>query len=287
MLTRLSSNQGLDVNAISQSCGPRDGHISIAGSFTVEPVSLMWSEVYKLGCPVTVELDGGGSSVGAGRVCANNGKGQPVEIGNMCREWKEGLEAERRGGFIYDCLTGDRKRLAFQIDVAKDGITVFIPRGGNAYDCITALGGLTVDQLRWMYSSYSDSELMQPGWNPSSLKNSDGNPSTHLWSELDSRCATSEIQITGDWIGDGSYTDFSEFILSDVEHGEHIALDRKYGYFQGMGYDLLIYLLKQDDALAYAGYSYYSGNSDLFYAVPVKQVTSIHQRKQSETETIP
>eukprot|EP00957_Ditylum_brightwellii_P043276 3279504-Ditylum_brightwellii.AAC.1 len=62
------------------------------------------------------------------------------------------------------------------------------------------IGGLTFDQIRWIYSSFSEAELVQGGWDPSSVKNSDNDPSTHLWSELDSRCAPVEIHITGDKI---------------------------------------------------------------------------------------
>lgn len=167
---------------IRNSCGPAKGHISIAGSFTVEPIALMWSELYKLGCPLSVELVGGGSSVGAGRVCADSEKGEAVDIGNMCRGWKKGLEADERDGFIYDCLKGSQKRSAIQVDIALDGITGILPRKGTAYDCLQILGGLSIDQLRWIYSNYSDTELLETGWDALSLKNSDNDPATHLWS---------------------------------------------------------------------------------------------------------
>lgn len=38
-----------------------------------------------------------------------------------------------------------------------------------------------------------------------------------------------------------------------------------------MGYDLLIHLLKHDDALAFAGYYYYIENEDLFWAAPIRR----------------
>jgi ABC-type phosphate transport system substrate-binding protein len=78
MFTRLQvSGLGMNVSDIKESCGPSDGDFKVAGSFTVEPVALMWSEIYKLGCDTKIDVAGGGSSVGAARVCANLERGSP------------------------------------------------------------------------------------------------------------------------------------------------------------------------------------------------------------------
>ena len=100
-------------------CGPADGSISIAGSSTVLPVAEAWAEAYMEMCPnVTVTVESGGSSVGAGRVCNNPDRGEAVDIGNMSRDWK--TSEASRDGYSLQCLVGDTDRKAIQLDVSGD-----------------------------------------------------------------------------------------------------------------------------------------------------------------------
>lgn len=46
-----------------------------------------------------------------------------------------------------------------KIEIAIDGLTVAVAYDGIASKCIQILGGLTVDQLRWIYSNYNEDEL--------------------------------------------------------------------------------------------------------------------------------
>ena len=80
-------------------------------------------------------------------MCANLDKGEPVEIGNMSREWKDS-EAAVSDGDLYRCLKGDTGRSAIQISVAIDGMVVSTKKNGVASRCIEMLGGLSVDQVR-------------------------------------------------------------------------------------------------------------------------------------------
>lgn len=97
---------------------PPGGEIMIAGSSTVRPVAELWAEHYMEMCPTTViSVEGGGSSNGAGRVCGDESRGAPVEIGNMSRNWKL-TEAIRTNNGILACLVGDVSRSAIQIEVS-------------------------------------------------------------------------------------------------------------------------------------------------------------------------
>jgi ABC-type phosphate transport system substrate-binding protein len=100
--------------------------IHIAGSSTVYPVAQIWSSIYQIGCPwTTFVVEGGGSSVGAGRVCGDPERGTPVDIGDMSRPWKDSEAEVSPNGYLYQCLApGDPSRAAVQIDVAIDGLTV-------------------------------------------------------------------------------------------------------------------------------------------------------------------
>jgi len=226
--------------------------------------------VYQVGCDVSFVVEGGGSSNGAGRVCGDRDRGSPVDIGDMSREWKES-EAVESLGFLYDCLVGDTDRSAIQVPVAIDGITVATHIEGAAKECIEILGGLTTDQLRWIYSSYTDAKLEESGWDPSSLQNSDGDSSTHLWSELDERCQRLEVRIAGPDDQSGTYEYFQEALLSDHEEGETFARDRVLGYFAAVkDEDLIAFLQEYGGAISYFGYSYYYLYSEGLYAVAVK-----------------
>ena len=203
-------------------CGPDDGQgFAIAGSSTVFPLAREWQLAYKEACPKVgdIAVEGGGSSAGAGRVCANEDKGVPVDIGDMSREWTT-EEASANDEHVFQCLMGDTARSAIQIDVAIDGLTVTTQANGAGTDCIKNLGGLTTDQLRWIYSSCNETELAATGWDPASIDHSDGNHSTHLWSELSDECAAEEIKIAGADDQSGTYEYFLETILIDYKNGE-------------------------------------------------------------------
>ena len=181
--TTVIDDGGIDVGTVT--CGP-DGSIKIAGSSTVLPLAEIWAEYYQENCEgVTITVESGGSGGGAGRVCANSAKGTPVDIGDMSRDWK-GTEADRRDdGFTMDCLAGDTSRSARQIQVAIDGLSVVMKKGGAADVCVnTHLGGLTVDQLRWMFSNEADT-----GYTPA---NDDGD-AIKEWSDLSADCGAAEI----------------------------------------------------------------------------------------------
>merc|ERR1711983_510998 len=91
-----------------------------------------------------------------------------------------------------------------QFEVAIDGVSVGVKSGGEADECVSKLGDLTMDQLRWIFSDWSEKKLSKDGWDPDSVPNSDGDDSTHLWSELHDSCSTDEILTEGEPIR-GSY----------------------------------------------------------------------------------
>jgi phosphate transport system substrate-binding protein len=281
MATRAQIAGGISRSDIAKSCGPSGGNISIAGSSTVYPIARVWSAIYQLGCAVKVEVAVGGSSAGAGRVCADLEKGTPVDIGDMSRPWAENEALESRG-FLYDCVNSDRS--AIQIDVAIDGLTVASQAGGEADRCMKILGGLTIDQLRWIYSNYTDNALKATGWDPISLKNSDGDSNTHLWSELDAQCSTVEIRIAGADDQSGTYAFFKETVMADYKNGESFDVSRPAsGYFNSDSDDSLVaYVREYEEAVSYFGYSYYFNNEGLVASVPIQNkdgtfVAPIHE----------
>lgn len=147
MMTRAQTKLGVPMDDITSRCDFPGSQVLIAGSSTVFPVAQIWSEVYQVHCDTTFVVEGGGSSTGAGRVCGNLDRGEPVEIGDMSREWKDS-EASTSNGYVYQCIKGDPTRSVIQLAVAIDGMAVATKRDGLAAKCIETIGGLSVDQVR-------------------------------------------------------------------------------------------------------------------------------------------
>ena len=195
--------------------------ITIAGSTTVEPIALAWGAAYRAQCGATVTVSGGGSSSGAQRVCGVTSAGTAVDIGAMSRAWKT-TEATVSSGYKYKCIIGTSPNVS-QIDVAIDGLVVILKKNSLPAKCTSALGGLTFNQLRWIFSSYSRTQLTGSGWSTATLGNSDNNEATHLFSEISASCPETEIKLVGPTSVFGTHTYFLETILINNTAGETFA----------------------------------------------------------------
>jgi len=271
MKSRTGLPGGQDVDEIRTWCGPSSQNLIIAGSPTVKDIAHVWTQVYNLACPVSITLQTGGSTEGASRLCDRD-----VDISMMTRDWVDEESLEQDMNFIHRCedieqqYSGAMPASAIQLEVATDGLTFVVPKEGSAERCIRVLGGLTHDQLRWMYSSYSDRELVETGWDSTSLKNSDGSSETHLWSELDPRCEPVEIRLSGDYLDGDAFATFAKAVFDGMDDGEHVGQDRPTGYFAQESLELLVYLLKYKGGISYVSYHHYHENEDLFMAVPLQ-----------------
>jgi hypothetical protein len=106
-------------------------------------------------------------------------------------------EGNATGNGFFECVGSDLN--VIQLDTAFYGVNVAVKKGGQAETCIKKLGGLSIAQLRWMYSNFNEDELRNHGWTSDSVPNSDGNPNTKYWSELldDAACPEVQIHIAG------------------------------------------------------------------------------------------
>ena len=155
--------------------------------------------------------------------------------------------------------------------MAIDGLSVVAKADGAGAACIESIGGLTTDQLRWIFSSYTAEQLEATGWNSGSVQNSDGDDATYLWSELDAACPEVEIKIAGPDSESGTYEYFLETVLADFENGETFGVDRVTGYFNSVSDEEIIgFVEEHEDAIAYFGYAYYDANKDQLYAAAIQ-----------------
>ncbi|KAI2505271.1 Phosphate ABC transporter substrate-binding protein [Fragilaria crotonensis] len=271
--------------ATAQPAGCGSSGFRLAGSSTVYPVAVAWGRGYatKCGKATTIGEDvsnlpaaandnvvvvGGGSGQGATRVC-NGG----VEIGTMSREWRA-TEATSDDAWNFRCVSAGN-RLVTRVEVAIDGITVVVKRGGPGSTCIGFLRGLTPDQLRFMYSSLTRQQLIQGGWSASSLSAGKGGDSP-LWSTLDKRCEDKEFNLSGpDQSNSGTSEFFKEKILKNTAELFDNTGALGYKGFVSDG-DTLSYVRNNDAAIGFFGYSYYFSNAGVVLAAPIRNRLNVY-----------
>eukprot|EP00977_Amphora_coffeiformis_P024353 scaffold15605_cov165-Amphora_coffeaeformis.AAC.1 len=75
------------------------------------------------------------------------------------------------------------------------------------------MGGLTLEQLRWIYTSYPIGELDHAGWDATSVPFADGDDATTMWSELHENCTAAPILIAGSPPGTSAYDFLTTYVL--------------------------------------------------------------------------
>jgi phosphate transport system substrate-binding protein len=261
-------------------CGP-PGSFTIAGSSTVEPIALAWAKGYTARCPDTnIIVEGGGSSVGAGRVCNLTAAGTAVEIGTMSREWTTAEANQTATPGKYICNIGTQGRIVTQIDVAIDGITIALISGGLAAQCLRKLNGqgLSIDQLRWIYSNYTTTQLIAPGWDATSIPNDDNNETSHKWTEISGKTLCPlidfEIKLSAPGSLSGTFDFFKTQVLPNATEG--VATKRPNGIVQSEIDEELVEFVETSseevygDAIGFFGFSYFINEGQILYGVPIR-----------------
>lgn len=266
-------------------CGP-EGAWMIAGSSTVQPIANEWAKGYMEMCPgVNVTVAGGGSTSGARQVC--NATQPVVDIGNMSREWRIGSEVNVTDARNkkYVCNIGNTQRTVTQVDVAIDGITIVTVNGGLASRCFRSLEGrgLTIDQLRWIYSNFTAQQLIAVGWDRSSVPHRDNSEFTHFFTELSESeaCNSGEIRLAAPGSLSGTFDFFREVVLTGASEG--LATKRPTGIFTSEDdLELANFLLTSSsteelfgDSICFFGFSYFIAEGSFFYGVPIQAKGSL------------
>jgi ABC-type phosphate transport system substrate-binding protein len=217
-------------------CGPSGGKVQIAGSSTVFSLANVWAASYRAQCPdINVTVESGGSSAGAARVCGLLSAGNAVDIGDMSRQFNIPSEANASnataGQFI--CNQGDTSRKILQVEIGLDALTVALVYGGLAAQCLRKTPGLTIAQLRWMYSNFSEAQqgLDTADKVKALIPNSDGNTTSRNWSELEVTCPSTNIRIAGPDPASGTFQFFQEVVFPQRAQGENFETRREGGYF--------------------------------------------------------
>ena len=241
LLGSFIATTGMVVTMVSAQleCGPTNGSFHIAGSRVVEPIAKFWAEGYMAKCSsITVNVStGGDSNSGARRVCNDttmNGGESAVEIGMMSREWNLNTEANvtDKAQEKYACNIGTKGRNVTKIDVAIDSLVFILINGGLAAQCLRKLDGdgLSIDQLRWIYSNYTTAQLLISGWDPSGITKDDNSETSHKWSEISDLCPNAEIKLSSPTSLSYKYEFFKEIVFPNQTEG--FAIKRPFGIVQ-------------------------------------------------------
>jgi hypothetical protein len=134
--------------------------------------------------------------------------------------------------YTLECTESDTNM--FQIRIAYDAIAVATIKGTATQECIETLpgGGLTLDQIRWMYSSYTVEELGATGsWDATSVPLARDYGNERSWAALGGvLCFPSLIDVAGVSPPDVDDMDdkdqfFRMAILKDWRKGETFRSD--------------------------------------------------------------
>jgi ABC-type phosphate transport system substrate-binding protein len=262
-------------------CGPAGGKVEVAGSNIVFPLVDAWADGYRARCPgVNVSVEAGASTAGGRRVCGLLSAGTVVDIGTLSRKWNIPAEVsitdEAAGRYI--CNQGDKSRKIQQVEVALDGLTMALVSGGLAAQCLRKTPGLTIAQLRWMYSNYSE---IQQGLDTQEkvkavIPNSDGNTTSRNWRELHVSCPVTNIRIAGREVTSGTAQFFQEVVFSLRASGESFETRREGGYFNSTVDETVVNYIQTSspdiygDAIGFFGFSFYLQEGALLYGAPIK-----------------
>ena len=242
--------------------------IAIAGSSTVFPVASAWGQAYSAAnADYTVTVAGGGSGAGASKVCSTDA--DAVNIGDMSRDWKES-EATAQGEGVYDCANSDVT--VTQLVVAIDGLSVVMKKGGAADQCVTDMGGLSMAQLRWIFSDWSESDLVnheKGGLDMNSATPNNDGDGVREWGDLhnSTACPDQEIKLWGADSDSGTYEYFGEqvFCKKCFADADPVAesFDSARGYQNSADDNQIVNGLTGDEyAIGYFGYAYYEENAN-------------------------
>jgi ABC-type phosphate transport system substrate-binding protein len=171
-------------------------------------------------------------------------------------------------------------RTVTQVGVAIEGLTFILINGSSIARCIRnniTGAGLTIDQLRWIYSNYTQAQLLASGWNANALGNADASNATHKWSELNAACPAVEIKLASPLLLSGKFAFFKETVLPNATEG--IATDRPGAPLftidddeEFVQYVAISSNEAYGDAITYFGYASYAVKGPLFYGVPIQPI---------------
>jgi ABC-type phosphate transport system substrate-binding protein len=169
-------------NAQVSTCGPQPSTINFLGSLDGRRLGFFMALSFQSFCPqstINVKVTNFTSSASGAGLSAPAGEGlcTDQDIGGMSRPWLSTEATDSNNDFVYQCVIGNKARSSIQVDVAIGALVLIVRRGTATDTCLAKLTGLTMVQLKNIFSS----DTVTPP----------------KFSDLDPSCPATTIKITG------------------------------------------------------------------------------------------
>ena len=145
-------------------------------------------------------------------------------------------------------------------------------KGGAADQCVTDMGGLSMAQLRWIFSDWSEEDLAnheKGGLDMNSTTPNNDDDGVREWGDLhdSTACPDQEIKLWGADSDSGTYEYFGEqvFCKKCFADADPVAesFDSARGYQNSADDNQIVNGLTSDEhAIGYFGYAYYEENAN-------------------------
>jgi len=257
--------------------------LRLKGSSTVYPVARTWAcnyidkASYEGKC-LEIVVEGGGSSQGASSVCDQD---QDVDIGDMSRQFRDSEANAENNGYTFTCANSPYYRVT-QIEIAIDGLTVFVQRGSDLETCLINRDGLTYDELRWVFSDMTKSEIESDGGDLDDIDDGQGDGKKR-WNQLSASCPDDEIVIYGAGDDSGTQDFFTSEIFGD-DDDEYFYSSSSSSYTLSEDDDVITDGVASDSSgVGFVGYAHYLQEISSLYAISLSSGSSNYIEPSSET----
>ena len=162
-----------------------------------------------------------------------------------------------------------------EVPIGRMPASLFVKSGGVAESCLSAIGGLSMAQLRWIFSGASLSTLTQSGEMPaidvmSVVPNLD-NDGVKEWGDLHPSCNQEPLHVAGTWDNHSVPTMMERlFTCSDCQFpdGFFVGNTGRYRFEEEFRSQLVYFVSQQDDLLGVTEMRVALGSPDLYH-VPI------------------
>ena len=174
---------------------------------------------------------------------------------------------------LLNCTSTSRQLL--EVPIGRMPASFFVQAGGAAEACLKKMGGLSMGQLRWLFSGASVSTLTLPGWAPamdltSIAPNDDGN-GVKEWVDLDSSCPNEGLHVFGRWDNRSIPTMAEQlFTCAGCQFDENFysSTGARYRFQEETRSDIIHAVEQNDEALGFTELRVVDNNSNI-WLVPI------------------
>jgi len=175
---------------------------------------------------------------------------------------------------LLNCSLTSRELL--ELPVGRMPASLFVKENGTVRTCLETMGGLSMAQLRWIFSNADRPTLSQTGWAPgmdlgSVLPNDDGDGKRE-WSDLHPSCPPEDLHVTGRW-DNRSVPMMMERLLtcSDCQFSEgfYSGSNERFRFEEESRADIILTVTQYDEVLGFTELMVVNSSNEGLWIIPV------------------